>query len=148
MPRTKEQIKNLRIAQTVVSTAIHPDTQQMLPWTQRFSSFMPINIPICFGFIVAAPTPFNTIFWQWVNQTYNAWLNYGNRNASSKYTTQDIAFSYTAACTSSIVISLGIRKLLSKQSGSATGAKLILLNSVSSFFACASAGFLNAWCMR
>jgi uncharacterized membrane protein YecN with MAPEG domain len=61
---------------------------------------------------------------------------------------QDIAFSYSAACTSSICISLGIRKLLSKQAGSATGAKLILLNSVSSFFACASAGFLNAWCMR
>ena len=28
------------------------------------------------------------------------------------------------------------------------GARLILLNSVSSFFACASAGYLNAWFMR
>jgi uncharacterized membrane protein YecN with MAPEG domain len=38
--------------------------------------------------------------------------------------------------------------LLSKRANSSTGAGLILLNSVSSFFACASAGFLNAWCMR
>ena len=120
----------------------------MLPWGQRFSSFLPMNIPICFGFIIAAPTPFNTIFWQWINQTYNAWLNYGNRNASSNYTTKDIALSYAAACSSSIVVGLGIRKLLEKRSNSATGAKLILLNSVSSFFACASAGFINAWCMR
>jgi len=107
-----------------------------------------MNIPICFGFIIAAPTPFNTIFWQWINQTYNAWLNYGNRNASSNYTTKDIALSYIAACSSSIIVGLGIRKLLEKRSNSATGAKLILLNSVSSFFACASAGFINAWCMR
>ena len=46
------------------------------------------------------------------------------------------------------MVGLGIRKLLEKRSNSATGAKLILLNSVSSFFACASAGFINAWCMR
>ena len=64
---TKEQIKKIRIAETVVSTAIHPDTKLMLPWAQRFSSFMPMNIPICFGFIIAAPTPFNTVFWQWIN---------------------------------------------------------------------------------
>ena len=56
--------------------------------------------------------------------------------------------SYFAACSSSIVVGLGIRKLLEKRSNSATGAKLILLNSISSFFACASAGFINAWCMR
>ena len=107
-----EEIKKLRIAQTVVSTAIHSDTKLMLPWSQRFSSFMPMNIPICFGFIIAAPTPFNTIFWQWINQTYNAWLNYGNRNASSTYTNEDIGKSYVAACTSSIAIGLGIRRAL------------------------------------
>jgi len=145
---SEQEIRDLRIAETVVSTAIHPDTKLMLPWTQRFSSFMPINIPICFGFIIAAPTPFNTIFWQWVNQTYNAWLNYGNRNASSKYTTQDIAISYAAACTSSITIGLAIRKAVSGRAAKLSGASLILLNSVSSFFACASAGFLNAYCMR
>jgi len=109
---------------------------------------MPINIPICFGFIIAAPTPFNTIFWQWINQTYNAFLNYGNRNASSVYTTQDIFKSYSIACASSITVGLAIRKLLAKRSAAATGASLIVLNSVGSFFACASAGFMNAWFMR
>ena len=82
----QERAKELRIAQTVVSTAIHPDTQQMIPWGMRLSSFIPVNLPISFGMVCTAPTPFNTILWQWVNQTYNAVLNYGNRNASSNYT--------------------------------------------------------------
>lgn len=64
---SEEEIKKLRIAQTVVSAAIHPDTGDFIPWVCRLSSFLPCNIPISFGFIIAAPTPFNTIFWQWIN---------------------------------------------------------------------------------
>jgi uncharacterized membrane protein (DUF106 family) len=148
MERSDQEIKQIRTAQTVVSTAIHPDTKEMLPWVLRFSSFLPMNIPIGFGFIIAAPTPFNTIFWQWINQTYNAALNYANRNASSTYTNQDIIKSYLAATGSSITISLVIRKILEKRTAGVTGAKGYVYNTISSFFACASAGFLNAWFMR
>ena len=131
-----------------MSTAIHPDTGKMIPWALRFSSFLPMNIPISFGFIFAAPTPFNTIFWQWLNQTYNAALNYENRNASSTYTTEDIMKSYTVATSSAIGVALAIRKAVEKQANSMKGGKLVLLNSVSSFVACALSGFLNAYFMR
>lgn len=94
------------------------------------------------------PTPFNTILGQWINQSYNAWLNYGNRNASSVYTNEDIGKSYGAACSSAIAISLGIRYALSGITAKSTGAKLISINAVSAFAACASAGYLNAWFMR
>ena len=67
MQRSAAEIRQIRTAQTVVSTAIHPDTEKMIPWALRFSSFLPMNIPISYGFICAAPTPFNTIFWQWIN---------------------------------------------------------------------------------
>jgi sideroflexin-5 len=60
---SKDEISNLRRAQTVVSTAIHPDTGEFIPWVCRLSSFLPCNVPIAFGFIIATPTPFNTIFW-------------------------------------------------------------------------------------
>ena len=114
----------------------------------RVSSFLPTNIPIAFGFIIAAPTPFNTIFWQWINQTYNALFNYGNRNASSPYGVSDILKSYGIAASSSVAVALGIRHLLAPYTKNAVGAKLILFNSISSFFACSTAGFLNAWFMR
>ena len=78
-----DEVKKVRRAQNIVATAIHPDTGDFIPWPCRFSSFLPMNIPIAFGFVFAAPTPFNTIFFQWLNQTYNAGLNYANRNASS-----------------------------------------------------------------
>ena len=83
---SEAEIKSLRIAETCVLTSIHPDTGKIISWPMRLSSFVPINMPIAFGMIITAPTPFNTILWQWINQTYNAALNYGNRNASSNYT--------------------------------------------------------------
>jgi len=64
---SKKEIKKLRAAETVISTAIHPDTGKFIPWPMRMSSFIPLNMPILFGLIIAAPTLFNTIFWQWIN---------------------------------------------------------------------------------
>lgn len=81
-----DDIKELRKAQTVIRTAVHPDTGEFIPWPMRMSSFIPVNLPISYGMIIVAPTPLNTIVWQFVNQTYNAMINYGNRNASSTYT--------------------------------------------------------------
>jgi hypothetical protein len=75
-------------------------------------------------------------------------MNYGNRNATSLYTTEDILKSYAVAVGSSIVVALSIRKALSGWTHNLTGSKLIIANSVSSFFACASAGYMNAHFMR
>lgn len=63
MPVSLDRITELRKYQTVVRTAIHPDTGEYIPWAMRVSSFLPINMPIAFGFIMTKPTPFNTIFW-------------------------------------------------------------------------------------
>ena len=67
VPLTRAEIASIRQAETVISTAIHPDTGEFIPWPMRMSSFIPMNMPIAFGLIIAAPTPFNTIFWQWIN---------------------------------------------------------------------------------
>lgn len=77
------EIKNLRKMQTIVNASIHPDTNKPVPWVMRMCAFVPTNLPIIFGMLMTPPTPLNTMFWQWINQTYNAGMNYGNRNASS-----------------------------------------------------------------
>jgi hypothetical protein len=75
-------------------------------------------------------------------------MNYGNRNATSLYTTQDILQSYIVAVGSSIAVALSIRKALSGWTQNLHGARLIVANSISSFIACSVAGYLNAHFMR
>jgi hypothetical protein len=55
---------------------------------------------------------------------------------------------YSAACSSSIIVALGIRKALESRTKSMGGAKLVIFNSISAFMACSTAGFLNAYFMR
>ena len=145
----KVKIEELRLAQSVISTAVNPDSGKIIFWPMRMSSFLPLNIPINFGLIVSPPSPFNTIFWNWINQTYNAQCNYGNRNASSQYTVKTIIKSYVAACLVSISIALFSRQLVSKWTADMTvGGMLFIFNSVTSYLSCASAGFCNVLMMR
>ena len=146
---SSEKIKELRIAKGVVESAIHPDTGEMIAWPMRVSSYLVLNMPILFGLLVSKPTPLNTIFWQWVNQSVNAGLNYGNRNATSLYTKQDILKSYCLALFSSITVCLSIRKALSGYTrGLKVGPKLVLYNSISTMLAGASGGIMNCYMMR
>lgn len=111
-------------------------------------AFLPVNIPILFGMLISAPTTTNIIFWQWFNQSFNAGLNYGNRNASSPYTNKDLAFGYSAAVGSSVSMALILKKLFANVTKNVTGSKFILVNSIIAAMASGTAGFLNTFCMR
>ena len=139
---------NLIQADDVCGAAVHPDTNKPLPWIMRISSFMPMNVPLNIGFILAPPTLVNTIGVHICNQSYNATMNYGNANASSPYTTEDITKGALAAVGSSLATALTIRQLNLKRSAAATGARLIMLNTITSTVACAAGGFANNWFMR
>jgi hypothetical protein len=56
--------------------------------------------------------------------------------------------SYGGACAASIGLALAIRQLLSSRTRGMIGAKLVVYNSISAFFACSTAGFVNAYLMR
>ena len=46
------------------------------------SGYIPFNAPILAGLLMNNPTIPQLIFWQWLNQSHNACVNYANRNAS------------------------------------------------------------------
>ena len=142
------EIKQLLKFKTVVNASIHPDTHEPVPWVMRMCAFVPSNVPIIFGMLMSTPTPMSTAFWQWINQTYNAGMNFGNRNASSQQTAKDILFGYSAAVLSSVGISYGLRKLSHNATKGLQGGVAVLATSVISYVAVASAGFLNTYCMR
>lgn len=64
---TSEEIKEIRKAQNIVESAVHPDTGDFIPWVFWLSSYAPTSIPTLFGFLLTKPTTFNIIFWQWAN---------------------------------------------------------------------------------
>lgn len=144
----ESRIKQLRQYQRIINTSVHPDTKEVIAWPMRMSAFIPTNLPIIFGILMTAPTPFNTALWQWINQTYNAGMNYGNRNASSDQTVGDILAGYAAAASSSVTVALTLRYLSQNFTKNLKGGSVVLANSGISYFAMATAGFLNTYCMR
>ncbi|XP_048584860.1 sideroflexin-2 isoform X2 [Nematostella vectensis] len=52
------------------------------------------------------------VFWQWVNQSFNALVNYTNRNAKSEITNKQIGIAYASATTSAVAVSVGFNHLV------------------------------------
>jgi hypothetical protein len=97
---------------------------------------------------MAPPTAFNMFFWHWLNQTYYAGLNYGNRNATNPVSTVSIFMSYTAAAASSVFIALFLRKMIGNYALKMHTGNQILFNSFTSFAALAGASVVNSVIMR
>eukprot|EP00960_Hanusia_phi_P023987 707366-Hanusia_phi.AAC.1 len=106
--------EELRRAKTIVEAVLHPDTQEPIPAPFRVAAFGPANIPICAGMLMMPQTQFNVVFWQWVNQSYNAGFNYSNRNANSDLSNEKLAAIYAGATTISCGIALGLGEALKK----------------------------------
>lgn len=52
------------------------------------------------------------VFLQWLNQSFNALVNYTNRNAKSSLTTNQMMFAYVSATASALVTSIGLKNYL------------------------------------
>lgn len=134
-------------ARRVYESTVHPQTGEVIPLVFRLSAFVPVNIPICGGMLLASPTLFNTVFSQWINQSFNAGFNYANRNASSDQDTADIFKSYLTASAVSCATAVGLGKLVETAKSLSPGVRSALRKTVP-FVAVASAGAFNAVSMR
>ncbi len=63
-------------ARRKIESVVHPPTGEEMFIPGRMSAFLPMNVPICFGMLTLATTPMSTVFWQWVNQSYNGMYVY------------------------------------------------------------------------
>lgn len=55
------------------------------------------------------------MFWQWVNQSFNALVNYTNRNAKSPTTTTQLGVAYVSATASAMITALGCKAIWQKR---------------------------------
>uniref|UniRef100_A0A671KP67 Sideroflexin-5-like n=1 Tax=Sinocyclocheilus anshuiensis TaxID=1608454 RepID=A0A671KP67_9TELE len=66
-------------AQKVKQAIIHPDTGEKIFMPFRMSGK---SIERVVGLLLPNQTLASTVFWQWLNQSHNACVNYANRNAT------------------------------------------------------------------
>lgn len=57
------------------------------------------------------------VFWQFVNQSFNALVNYTNRNANSPVSVTQLGVSYVSATTSALVAAIGCKSFWQKRAG-------------------------------
>ena len=116
-------------ARKIVSATTHPDTGEMIQAPLRFSAFAPANLIICAGMLRPNPTLLQSAFWQWVNQSYNAAVNYANRSSSSSSSSTDqssaaeatdFSSAYVAATASAVAICLGLQEGARRLAGGST----------------------------
>jgi hypothetical protein len=73
------------------------------------------------GMMTFYKTNMAVIFWQTVNQTVNAVVNYTNRNASAEVSKQQLGTAYVAATSASVITALGLNGLVKRNPALAGG---------------------------
>lgn len=144
---TLEEKEKIELAMALANSNAD-DRDEVIPRPFRLSGVVPCNIPIIGSLVFLPQTYASTIFMNWVNQSYDAGINYGNKNSSCPYSNSDIAKGYLAAVGSSIAVALALRISGSRFLLGAYGAKLIILNSVIHSITNSVANFFNTYFMR
>ena len=101
---TQSEIDELIENQKIVGSAIHPDTKEKIFRPFRMCGNAICNTPLLFLSLTIKPKLINLITVSWMNQSYNAGVNYSNRNASSPGSRSDIIRGYSGAVLSSTSI--------------------------------------------
>lgn len=104
-------------AKKLYESAFHPDTGEKQNVFGRMSFQVPGGMLITGAMLQFYRTVPAVVFWQWVNQSFNALVNYTNRNANSPLTVTQLGVSYVSATTSALVAAIGCKSYWQKQAG-------------------------------
>ncbi|KAM9777849.1 sideroflexin-5a isoform 1-T1 [Neosynchiropus ocellatus] len=134
-------------AQKLKQAIIHPDTGEQILMPFRMSGFIPFGTPVVVGLLLPNQTLLSTIFWQWLNQSHNACVNYCNRNASKPTSASKFLQGYLGAVTSAVSIAVGLNVLIQKAERFSPASRLLIQRFIP-FPAVASANVCNVVLMR
>ncbi|KAM4809627.1 sideroflexin-5 [Rhinophrynus dorsalis] len=109
--------------------------------------YVPFGTPIVVGLLLPNQTLASTVFWQWLNQSHNAGVNYANRNATKPSPTSKFILGYTGAVVSAVSIAVGLNVLVQRANKFSPSTRLLIQRFVP-FPAVASANICNVVLMR